>query len=163
MVRAARALMATPEVRSAAPSYHRSLLLQPNDPYLADQWYLQPGNSAGVALDEAWEMETGSPATVIAIIDTGVDILHPDLVGNIWNNPGEVPGNGVDDDGNGYSDDAHGWDFGQDDADPMPHYTPTVWASMWASMAPTAPASPRPPRTTTWGWPGPAGTAPSWP
>jgi len=123
-VKAARELMATAEVRSAAPNYHRSLLLQPNDPYLADQWYLQPGNSAGVALDEAWEMETGSPATVIAIIDTGVDILHPDLAGNIWTNTGEIPGNGLDDDGNGYNDDVHGWDFGQDDADPMPHYTP---------------------------------------
>ncbi|PID79309.1 hypothetical protein CSB20_10795 [bacterium DOLZORAL124_64_63] len=124
VVRAARDLMATPEVSSAAPNYYRDLLLQPNDPYLDTQWYLQPGNTAGVALDEAWDLETGSPATVIAIIDTGVDVLHPDLADNMWTNPGEVPDNGLDDDGNGYADDIHGWDFGQGDADPMPQRMP---------------------------------------
>jgi subtilisin family serine protease len=58
---------------------------------------------------------------VIAIMDTGVDTGHPDLVNRIWTNPGEIPGNMTDDDGNGYVDDVHGWDFGNDDNDPDPH------------------------------------------
>ena len=45
---------------------------------------------------------------MIAIVDTGIDPAHPDLAGNLWTNPDEVPGNGVDDDGDGYVDDAHG-------------------------------------------------------
>ncbi len=57
---------------------------------------------------------------VIGIMDTGVDLGHPDLASQIWSNPGEVPGNGVDDDGNGYVDDVKGWDFGNGDADPNP-------------------------------------------
>lgn len=120
---AARDLMTTAAVRSAAPSFLRDLLVMPNDTYIADQWHLQPG-SAGVALDEAWDFETGSPATVIAIIDTGVDLEHPDLAGNIWVNPDEIPANGLDDDGNGYIDDMAGWDFGQGDNDPRPHPVP---------------------------------------
>jgi len=48
---------------------------------------------------------------MIAIIDTGVDYTHEDLAANIWQNPGEIPGNGVDDDANGYIDDTMGWDF----------------------------------------------------
>jgi subtilisin family serine protease len=60
---------------------------------------------------------------VIAIMDTGIDTGHPDLAGKIWHNPGEIPGNGVDDDGNGLVDDIVGWDFGTNDADPNPEYT----------------------------------------
>ena len=56
---------------------------------------------------------------MIGVIDTGVDYNHPDLAANIWTNPGEIPGNGIDDDGNGYVDDVHGWDFVNDDNDPM--------------------------------------------
>ena len=48
---------------------------------------------------------------MIAVIDSGVDVNHPDLAANIWRNPGEIPGNGVDDDGNGFVDDVSGWDF----------------------------------------------------
>lgn len=52
-----------------------------------------------------------SQTVVVAVIDSGVDIEHEDLKDNIWINPGEVPGNGIDDDGNGYVDDVHGWNF----------------------------------------------------
>ncbi len=48
---------------------------------------------------------------VVAILDSGVDTDHEDLKASIWTNPGEIPGNGIDDDGNGYTDDIHGWDF----------------------------------------------------
>lgn len=54
---------------------------------------------------------------VIAIMDTGCDVSHPDLAPNIWTNTGEIPGNGVDDDGNGLIDDVYGWNFGDDDTD----------------------------------------------
>jgi hypothetical protein len=59
----------------------------------------------------------GSDTVVIAIIDTGVDTDHPDLVDNLWNNSGEIPGNFIDDDSNGKIDDIFGWDFTQNDAD----------------------------------------------
>src|SRR4029077_5299591 len=48
---------------------------------------------------------------IVAVIDMGVDTAHEDLVGHIWTNSREIPGNGIDDDGNGYIDDIHGWNF----------------------------------------------------
>jgi len=56
---------------------------------------------------------------VVAVIDTGVDHLHPDIAANIWTNPGETAGNGVDDDGNGFVDDVRGWNFFSDTNDAM--------------------------------------------
>lgn len=70
------------------------------------------------ALD-AWKMTTGKPTTLIGVIDTGVDYTHPELADNIWTNPGEVAGDGQDNDNNGYIDDVHGWDFANNDNDPM--------------------------------------------
>ena len=55
---------------------------------------------------------------VVGHIDTGVWMTHPDLVGRLWNNPGEIAGNGIDDDNNGFIDDVHGWDFGVGDNNP---------------------------------------------
>ena len=97
----------------------------PNDPRYSEQWALdntgQTGGTAGADIDVpgAWAMSTGSNSIVVAVIDTGVDYTHPDLAANIWTNPGEIPGNGIDDDGNGYIDDVHGWDFINNDNDPM--------------------------------------------
>jgi subtilisin family serine protease len=68
---------------------------------------------ANVDLDvnKAWQTTTGSGDVVVAIIDEGIDFSHPDLAGREWVNPGEVAGNGIDDDGNGYIDDINGYDF----------------------------------------------------
>ena len=55
---------------------------------------------------------------MIGVIDTGVDYNHQDLVGNIWTNPGEIAGDGIDNDGNGYIDDIRGWDFAYNDNNP---------------------------------------------
>lgn len=77
----------------------------PNDSRYGMQWGLRRAQ-----FDDAWDVATGT-AVVIAVIDSGVDMSHPDLVGNLWTNPGETPGNGLDDDGNGYVDDIHGWNF----------------------------------------------------
>ena len=68
---------------------------------------------------EAWNIQTGDPNLIIAVIDSGVQWDHPDLANNMWVNPGEIAGNGIDDDGNGFVDDIHGYDFSFDDGDPM--------------------------------------------
>lgn len=91
----------------------------PNDPGFLSQWGLcntgqSPFNGipgADVSAQEAWEISTGSSEIVVAVLDTGIDTTHQDLAANIWTNPGEIPGNQVDDDGNGYIDDIHGWNF----------------------------------------------------
>lgn len=67
---------------------------------------------------EAWGRGFTGRGVLVALIDTGVEMTHPDLTGQIWTNPGEVAGNGLDDDGNGYIDDLHGWDFASNDNDP---------------------------------------------
>lgn len=88
-----------------------------NDPRLAEQWSLdntgQTGHPSGVDIDasEAWDITTGSARVVVGVLDTGIDATHPDLIDNVWTNPGEIPGNGIDDDRNGFVDDVHGYDF----------------------------------------------------
>ena len=86
----------------------------PNDPQFGDQWAL-----GKIQASEAWKVAKGNHSVTVAVIDTGIDYNHPDLQGNIWTNPGEIPGNNIDDDGNGYIDDIHGWDFCNKDNDPM--------------------------------------------
>lgn len=96
----------------------------PDDPGLGNLWGLhntgQTGGTADADIDapEAWDITTGDSNLVIAVIDSGLDLDHPDIAANLWTNPGEIANNGLDDDGNGYIDDVHGWDFATDDNDP---------------------------------------------
>jgi len=78
----------------------------PNDPDYGQQWALSKINAPA-----AWNVTTGTVTITIAIVDTGVDLRHPDLATKLWTNPGEIPANGLDDDGNGKIDDVHGWHF----------------------------------------------------
>ena len=81
-----------------------------------NNWYqLDRGTTGyyGISLDKAYELLQGKPShtVVVAVIDSGVDTLQPDLKPILWHNPGEIPGNGIDDDKNGYIDDVYGWNF----------------------------------------------------
>jgi len=86
----------------------------PNDPMYGDLYGMDQINAP-----QAWDDHVGDQEFIIAVIDTGVDYNHQDLAANMWTNPGEIPGNGQDDDGNGYVDDVHGYDFYNYDSDPM--------------------------------------------
>ncbi len=124
---AVTALLANPNVEYAEPNYIVHTLQQnfPNDPKFGDLWGLhnigQTGGTADADIDapEAWDIQTGSATIVVGVIDTGIDYNHEDLAANIWINPGEIAGNGIDDDNNGYIDGVRGWDFANDDNDPM--------------------------------------------
>lgn len=101
----------------------------PNDPRFVEQWGLHNTGQiingfagkvdADIDAPEAWDIFTGDLNRAIAVIDNGVLYTHPDLSANIWANPGEVAGNGLDDDGNGYIDDVRGWDWVGDDNAPL--------------------------------------------
>lgn len=82
----------------------------------ATDWpYLDPRTDsvAGISLTNAYELLKGRPSVpvTVGVLDSGVDLDHPDLRGVVWTNPNEQPGNGLDDDKNGYVDDLHGWNF----------------------------------------------------
>ena len=97
-----------------------SLTLNRSNPFPAfpdlggNNWALDVTN-----VPEVWNQNITGNGIVVAVVDTGVDYTHPDLDGNIWRNPGEIAGNGIDDDRNGYIDDIRGWDFVSGDNNPM--------------------------------------------
>ncbi len=119
---AVRAYEDSPDVAYAEPNFKVQPTVVPNDPNYRDLWGLNNAGQTGGAPDadadapEAWDTTTGSPDTVVGVIDEGIDVNHPDLRDNIWRNPGEVAGNRIDDDNNGYVDDVNGYDFANDDA-----------------------------------------------
>ncbi|MBI1951024.1 MAG: S8 family serine peptidase [Acidobacteria bacterium] len=118
-------LRRNPHVEYAEPNYIVRAALVPNDASYSLLWGLhntgQTGGFTGadIAAEAAWSVSTGDAAVRVGVLDSGIDISHPDLAANIWTNPGEIPGNGADDDGNGFVDDVHGWDFVNDDNDPL--------------------------------------------
>jgi len=73
-------------------------------------------NVEQIEAPRAWRKTAGSHDIVVAVIDSGIDWTVPQLAGKMWTNPGEIPGNGIDDDHNGYVDDVHGWDFRDNDS-----------------------------------------------
>lgn len=103
-------LKALPEVEYAEPNYivYSLAFEAPDDPMYSQQWGIE-----AIGLDKLWSQPAvSSKRPVIAILDTGVDISHPDLEANIWTNAAEADGaEDSDDDGNGFADDIHGWDF----------------------------------------------------
>ncbi len=112
-----------PHVQYAHPNYLVHALFVPNDPYYSstnswgqgydDLWGLKKLQAAS-----AWNVTQGQGITV-AVVDTGVDYHHQDLAANMWKNPGEIPGNGIDDDHNGFIDDVRGWSFVSNTNDPL--------------------------------------------
>ena len=89
----------------------------PTDSEFDALWGLHNTGQGGRTVDadidapQAWEISTGSPDIVVAVIDTGVDYTHPDLAANMWVNPGEIADDGIDNDENGFIDDVYGYDF----------------------------------------------------
>jgi subtilisin family serine protease len=117
-----RQYQADPNVEYAEPNYIYKIQMVPNDPYCHSQnsWgqgYDDLWGLKQIQAESAWNLSQGE-GVVVAVIDTGIDYLHEDIAANCWTNPGEIAGNGVDDDGNGYVDDIYGYDFENADADP---------------------------------------------
>lgn len=112
----------------AHPNFVRAIEFRqfiPNDRLFGEQWYHQNDGQGDNTIDAdvdtplAWDITQGARGTIIAVVDNGFDMTHPDLRQNFWINPDEVP-NGEDDDGNGFKDDINGYDFFDNDGDPSP-------------------------------------------
>jgi len=120
--RAAKELSKDPHIEYAQPNYKIHSALIPNDPFFSSS------NSWGQGYDDIWAVKKiGAPtawdttqgdAVIVAVVDTGADPTHPDLMANLWTNPREIPGNGIDDDNNGFVDDVRGWNFASGTNDP---------------------------------------------
>jgi subtilisin family serine protease len=97
-----------PNVEYVEPSYIiKKLETTPNDPYYPSQWGL-----VKVLASKVWDTCKGSDNTIVAVIDSGIDLNHPDLKDHIWKNPGETNcSDGIDNDNNGFVDDCYGWNF----------------------------------------------------
>jgi len=113
-------LLQSGTVEACSPDFRRSVSAVPNDPNYSTAWWYHGANS--VAAESAWNYTQGSSDVVVAIIDTGVDYTHPDLVDNMWHNPWEVAGNGLDDDNDGYVDDVYGFNAYANNGNPMDGY-----------------------------------------
>ena len=102
------------QVEAVQPNFFYHLLNTPNDTSFGSMYGMTK-----ISAPQAWDLATGSPAVVVADIDTGIKYTHDDLAANIWTNSGEIPTNGIDDDGNGFIDDYYGYDFFFNDPDPL--------------------------------------------
>jgi len=120
------ALRRSPLVEYAEPVYTYHIAIVPNDPFYHSkgswgQWFDDLYGLKLLECEKAWDVTQGE-GTLVAVIDTGVDINHEDLSANIWINPGEIPNNGLDDDRNGFVDDVNGWNFVANNASPVDDY-----------------------------------------
>ncbi len=89
------------------PDHEVQPFAAPDDPYFAD------GTLYGltkISAPAAWDIRSNAANVIVAVIDSGIRYTHQDLAGNLWTNPGEIPGNGLDDEGDGVIDDVHGFD-----------------------------------------------------
>ncbi len=121
-------------VEYAEPQYAYPLEATPND-----QYYSQMTQFPHIQAPAAWDVVKGEQGSVIiADVDGGTEWQHPDLVGNVWTNPGEIPNNGIDDDGNGFVDDVHGWNFSNNSNDPTGNPSTPQSASHGTHTAGTA-------------------------
>ncbi|MEN9923779.1 MAG: hypothetical protein RIS09_1293, partial [Actinomycetota bacterium] len=121
---ALRTLRASNLVESVNRDVMYQITALPNDPDYSKTWGMEQ-----MRVPTAWNTTKGSSNIVVGVIDTGIDLGHPDLVDNLWINEDEIPDNGIDDDNNGYIDDIHGWDFVNNDNVPNDDVTSNHWAS----------------------------------
>ncbi|GAB4349283.1 MAG: hypothetical protein Kow0099_32260 [Candidatus Abyssubacteria bacterium] len=91
------------------PDFVRFAFHTPNDTLFPQQW-----DMTLIGMPAFWDLERGEPSVITAVLDTGIDLDHPDLLNQLWINSGEIPGDGIDNDGNGYTDDYNGYDFAGD-------------------------------------------------
>ncbi len=113
-------LQSFPDVESVTYDYFLEDRQGPNDPDLGEQWGIY-----AIQADKAWDLTHGGltargDTIVVAVLDSGFDILHEDIKENLWKNHGEIPGDGKDNDNNGYIDDVYGWNFITDTPDHKP-------------------------------------------
>ncbi len=125
--RALAALAESADIVAAAEGNGLGTLCDvPDDPRFPEQDSLQNTGQMGgrpgadIRMVQAWQIQRTSPDVIVAVLDCGINYDHPDLAGNIYRDPREMPANGIDDDGNGFIDDWHGWDFVDNDNDPAP-------------------------------------------
>lgn len=110
-------LSSDPAIQLVQPNYVRHAFGRINDPLAQHMWFLPP-----IQAQEAWDhLPQSAPekSVVVAVIDTGIHLLHDDLRGHVWVNPNETANNGKDDDNNGYIDDMIGWNFYDDNNLPL--------------------------------------------
>ncbi|MFT3789346.1 MAG: S8 family serine peptidase [Tepidisphaeraceae bacterium] len=114
-------------VRNANPNYLYTLPtgttgsdFTPNDAQYTNQQHLPQ-----ISAPAAWDVTRGDSNLVVAVLDDGLDINHADIAGNVWTNPNEIAGDGIDNDNNGFVDDIHGWNFVGNNNDVTPVYNAT--------------------------------------
>lgn len=122
MINAIEKLMEREDVESVslneAASASGTQTVPPGDSQYNNQWALEKIDAMG-----AWSKTTGSSEVKVGIIDSGIDYTHEELAGNMWKNPGEIPGDGIDNDGNGYVDDVYGWNFYSNNNEPTDSFS----------------------------------------
>lgn len=132
----ARTLSGLADIEAATPNHFAHTLYMPSDEYLEYQYAVHNTGQefpavlwggltmdaglpdADLDLPEAWDLTTAADTVIVAVIDTGIDYYHPDIVANLWINTGEVPADSLDNDENGYIDDIYGYNFKDDHGDP---------------------------------------------